>query len=106
MRNLKMKKIENPEATQIINIYRFFNKDGSLYLLEDKEIIDTLFYAVIEAINNSGPLKPQLPYKEFVYPCKELSLGNKGWIEHFEDRDNRKFFLSDIYDYLQLFYQK
>jgi hypothetical protein len=92
------------EAKQILNIYRFMQKDGSLYLEEDDEKLDNLYDAVVEAINNSGVLKPTLPYNEFVLPCRKVSENDPGWIGHFEERDNRRFFLSDIYDYLYLLY--
>jgi hypothetical protein len=99
-----MKKIKNEEAQKILNIYRFFQKDGNLYLKEDNESLDMLYDAVVDAINSCGPLKAQLPYNEFVHPCKQVALGDEGWIGHFKERDNRRFFLSDIHDYLKLVY--
>ncbi|MDA3945334.1 MAG: hypothetical protein PF439_01460 [Helicobacteraceae bacterium] len=102
--NVMMKSVENKEATKILNIYRFFQKDGSLYLTDDVESLDMLFDAVINAIENCGPLKPQLPYNEFVRPSRKVLEGDAGWVGHFEERDNRRFFLSDIYDYLRLMY--
>jgi len=102
--NLKMKKIKNAEAEKILNIYRFFQKDGKLYLGEDTDSLDTLYDAIINAINDCGSLKAALPYQEFVHPCKQVAAGDAGWIGHFEERDNRRFFLSDIYDYLKLIY--
>lgn len=99
-----MKKSENIEAEKILNFYRLFHKDGSLYLDDDFESLDMLFDAVVNAINNCGSLKAELPFNEFVRPSKEVACGNKGWVEHFKERDNRRFFLSDIYDYLQLVY--
>lgn len=99
-----MKKTKNPEAEKILNIYRFFQKDGSLYLRDDVESLDMLFDAVVDAINDCGPLKAQLPYNEFVHPSKQVRAGDSSWIGHFEERDNRRFFLSDIHDYLQLVY--
>jgi len=102
--NVKMKKAKNEEAEAILNIYRFFQKYGSLYLNEDVESLDVLFNSVVDAINDCGPLKAQLPYTEFVHPCKQVRDGDAGWVGHFEERDNRRFFLSDIYDYLKLIY--
>lgn len=102
--DLKMKKTHNAEAEKILNIYRFFRKDGSLYLGGDRESLDMLFDAVVDAINDCGPLKAALPYNEFVRPSREVAAGDAGWIGHFEERDNRRFFLSDIYDYLKLIY--
>lgn len=102
--NLKMKKVKNEEAQKILNIYRFLKKDGNLYLTEDTESLDTLYEAVVDAINNCGTLKAELPYQEFVHPCKQVALNDAGWVGHFEERDNRRFFLSDIHDYLQLVY--
>lgn len=104
MGNVKMKKPQSAEAEEILNIYRFFQKDGSLYLGDDVESLDMLFYAVINAICDCGPLKPTLPYNEFVHPSKQVLNGDAGWVGHFEERDNRRFFLSDIHDYLQLVY--
>ena len=104
--NVKMKKTENKEAEKILNIYRFFQKDGSLYLVEDVGSLDMLFDAVVNAINDCGPLKAQLPFNEFVRPSREVAAGDPGWVGHFEERDNRRFFLSDIYDYLRLMYGK
>ncbi len=100
----KMKKIKNEEAQKILNIYRFFQKDGNLYLTEDTDSLDTLYEAVVNAINDCGPLKAKLPYNEFVHPCKMVSQNDAGWVGHFQERDNRRFFLSDIHDYLQLVY--
>jgi len=102
--NPKMKKIKDEEATKIINIYRFFQKDGNLYLKEESESLDMLFDAVVNAINDAGALKAKLPYQEFVHPCKMVRENDAGWIGHFEERDNRRFFLSDIHDYLKLLY--
>jgi hypothetical protein len=102
--NVKMKKIKNEEAQKILNIYRFFHKDGNLYLTQESEALDSLYDAVVDAINDCGPLKAQLPYNEFVHPCKKVREDDAGWIGHFEERDNRRFFLSDIHDYLKLLY--
>lgn len=102
--NVKMKKIKNEEAQQILNIYRFFQKDGNLYLTKDEESLDMLFDAVVDAINAAGPLKAKLPYNEFVHPCKMVKQNDAGWVGHFQERDNRRFFLSDIHDYLKLVY--
>jgi hypothetical protein len=102
--NVKMKKIKNDEAQKILNIYRFFQKDGNLYLTKDDESLDMLYEAVVDAINDAGPLKAKLPYQEFVHPCKMVRQNDAGWVGHFEERDNRRFFLSDIHDYLKLVY--
>ncbi|MBN2816518.1 MAG: hypothetical protein JXQ67_07515 [Campylobacterales bacterium] len=99
-----MKKIINEEAKHILNIYRFYQKDGNLYLTTDDESLDTLYEAVVDAINASEVLKTQLPYNEFVHPCKMVRENDAGWVGHFEERDNRRFFLSDIHDYLKLLY--
>ncbi len=104
MQNQKMKKAQNMEAEKILNFYRLFHKNGSLYLDDDFESLDMLFDAVVNAINHCGSLKEELPFNEFVRPSKEVACGDKGWVGHFEDRDNRRFFLSDIYDYLRLMY--
>ena len=104
--NPKMKKSKNAEAEKILNIYRFFHKDGSLYLIEDEESLDMLFDAVVDAINDCGSFKMMLPYMEFVHPCKMVRENDAGWVGHFKERDNRRFFLSDIYDYLKLMYGK
>lgn len=101
-----MKKFKNEEAEKILNIYRFYQKDGNLYLTEGIDTLDMLYEAVVDAINDCGSLKVKLPYNEFVHPCKMVSRNDSGWVGHFEERDNRKFFLSDIYDYLRLFYGK
>jgi hypothetical protein len=102
----KMKKEHNEEAQQILNIYRFYQKDGNLYLNADEETLDALFEAVVAAINDCGPLKASLPYNEFVHPSKMTAAGDPGWVGHFEERDNRRFFLSDIHDFFQLMYKK
>ena len=94
----------NTEAEKILNIYRFYRRDGRLYLDGDTETLDALFEAVVGAINDCGPLKAQLPYNEFVLPSREVAAGDPGWVGHFEERDNRRFFLSDVYDFLRLFY--
>ena len=100
------KQEENKEAAEILNIYRFFRQDGSLYLKEEGQSLDMLFDAVIGAINNCRSLKPQLPYNEFVRPSKKVEEGDEGWVGHFMDEDNKRFFLSDVYDYLYLLYGK
>jgi len=100
----KMKKEHNEEARKILNIYRFYQKDGNLYLTADDETLDAIFEAVVDAINDCGPLKATLPYNEFVHPSKMTAAGDPGWVGHFEERDNRRFFLSDIHDYLRLLY--
>jgi len=75
-----------------------------LYLTKDEESLDMLFDAVVDAINAAGPLKAKLPYNEFVHPCKMVQQNDAGWVGHFQERDNRRFFLSDIHDYLKLVY--
>ena len=95
---------EKKEAQNILNIYRFMQQDGTLYLAEDEETLDILFDAVVVAISDSGLLKTKLPYTEFVLPSRKVIEGDEGWVGHFKERDNRKFFLSDIYDYLYLIY--
>jgi len=99
-----MKKLKHIEADKILNIFRFYQRNGSLYLDNDIQTLDSLFDATVDAINNCGTFKIELPYTEFVHPCKEIAAGDAGWIGHFNERDNRRFFLSDIYDFLKLFY--
>ena len=99
-----MNKAHSDEAQKILNIYRFYQKDGNLYLTADDETLDAIFEAVVNAINDCGPLKATLPYNEFVLPSKLTAAGDPGWAGHFEERDNRRFFLSDIHDYFQLLY--
>ncbi|MDX1295519.1 MAG: hypothetical protein R3302_04595 [Sulfurimonadaceae bacterium] len=102
--NTSKDKTINTEAEKILNIYRFYKRDGKLYLDGDVETLDSLFEAVVDAINDSGTLKPLLPYNEFVLPSRLTAEGDPGWVGHFEERDNRRFFLSDVYDFLKLFY--
>jgi len=92
------------EAKKILNIYRFMQQNGTLYLDDNDEKVDTLYEAVVDAINDCGLLKPTLPYNEFVLPCRKVREHDSGWVGHFDERDNRRFFLSDIYDYLYLLY--
>jgi len=99
-----MKKLKHEEAKKILNIFRFYQKNGKLYLDDDIESLDSLFDATVDAINSCGAFKIELPYIEFVHPCKEIAAGDDGWIGHFDERDNRRFFLSDLYDFLKLFY--
>lgn len=94
------------EAESILNIFRFYRLGSTLYLQAEGERLDELFDAVVTAINDCGPLKAKLPYNEFVIPCRKVAEGDPGWVGHFEDRDNRRFFLSDVHDYLILFYKK
>jgi len=101
-----MKKIGQAQAEHILNIFRFYKRDAELYLNQDTEILNELFEAVVDAINAAGVLKTQLPYTEFVLPSKRIQEGDAGWIGHFEEADNRRFFLSDVYDFLKLFYSK
>ena len=101
-----MKKIDQTEADNILNIFRFYKRDGELYLNEDTQTLNSLFDAVVLAINSCGPLKSELPYNEFVLPSKRIEEGDEGWRGHFEDLDNRRFFLSDVYDFLSMFYSK
>lgn len=95
---------EKKEAQSILNIYRFMRQDGTLYLDEDEEMLDALFSTITQAITDSGQLKTKLPYNEFVLPSRKVLEGDEGWIGHFEERDNRRFFLSDVHDYLYLMY--
>ena len=95
---------EKEEAKQMLAIYHMMQMNGTLYLKEDEHTLDTLFDAVVQAITTSTVLKPKLPYNEFVLPSRKVLEGDQGWIGHFEERDNRRFFLSDIYDYLYLLY--
>ncbi|HHD77308.1 MAG TPA: hypothetical protein ENK97_00795 [Campylobacteraceae bacterium] len=95
---------EAVEALKILNIYRMMQQDGTLYLDEDDARLDTLFDAVVHAICECGPLKTKLPYNEFVLPSRKVLEGDAGWVGHFKERDNRRFFLSDIHDYLTLLY--
>lgn len=94
------------EAHKILSIYRFYQGDGHLYQSDDDEKVDDLFEAVIAAIDDCGVLKSKLPYNEFVKPSRSVLEGDSGWVGHFEERDNRRFFLSDVHDYIYLFYRK
>jgi len=94
------------EARKILSIYRFYNCDTNLYKSEDDEKIDALFDAVVVAIDDAGTLKPKLPYNEFVKPSRSVIEGDPGWVGHFQERDNRRFFLSDVHDFLTLFFKK
>jgi len=93
------------QARGILNIYRFYGQNGKLYLEASPETLDAVFDAVVDAINDLGTLKAKLPYNEFVLPCRRVAEGDAGWVGHFEERDNRRFFLSDIYDYLVIVYR-
>ncbi|MCW8820954.1 MAG: hypothetical protein OQK45_01915 [Sulfurovum sp.] len=95
---------DKQEARKILNIYRLFQRDGTLYLNDETDTLDTLFEAVIHAISDCGTLKAKLPYTEFVLPSRKVIEGDSGWVGHFDEKDNRRFFLSDIYDYLYLMY--
>ena len=99
-----MKEFE--EAQAILAIYRMMQQDGTLYLDQDEEKLDMLFDAVIMAITDCTELKLKLPYYEFVLPSRKVLELDGGWVGHFADRDNRRFFLSDIYDYLYLMYHR
>ncbi len=101
-----MQNSEYEEAQKILNIFRFYRRDSELYLNEETQVLNDLFDAVVDAINDAKVLKTQLPYNEFVLPSRAIQSGDKGWIGHFEEADNRRFFLSDVYDYLRLFYSK
>jgi len=95
---------EKEEALEILAIYRFMRQDGKLYLDEDEEKLDMLYDAVVRSIDDCTVLKLKLPYNEFVLPSRKVLEGDAGWIGHFEERDNRRFFLSDVYDFLYLLY--
>ncbi len=94
------------KSNEILAIFRFYGCSSDLYKNDDIETIDALFEAVIAAIDDCGELKAYLPYSEFVKPSRSVLEGDSGWVGHFEDRDNRRFFLSDVYDFLTLFYSK
>jgi len=100
-----MQKKREEVAQQIYNIFRMYKKDATLYMLEDEQSLDSVFEAVVATIDDSGDFKLQLPYQEFVHPSQEFMRGDKGWVGHFENRDNRRFFLSDVYDFICLFYE-
>ncbi len=91
------------EAQNILAIFHKLGLDAKLYLVKDPFKIDLLFDDVVDAINNATVLKTKLPHIEFVLPSREIAKGDAGWIGHFEDRDNKRFFLSDVYDFLTLF---
>lgn len=92
-------------ARSILGIYRLYGCSSELYQDADDATVDELFEAVITAIDDCGTLKMQLPYNEFVRPSREVLACDPGWVGHFEDRDNRRFFLSDVHDYLNLFFK-
>ncbi|MCH9812920.1 MAG: hypothetical protein K0U47_03140 [Epsilonproteobacteria bacterium] len=98
-----MDEIVKLEAAHILNTFKKQGLDGKLYLVQDPFKIDLLFDEVVDAINHSSLLKTKLPHVEFVLPSREIANGDAGWIGHFEDRDNKRFFLSDVYDFLILF---
>lgn len=98
-----MDEIIRQEAAQILEIFQKLELDAKLYLVDDPFKIDLLFNDVVDAINTCTVLKTKLPYIEFVLPSREIANEDAGWIGHFEDRDNKRFFLSDVYDFLTLF---
>lgn len=92
------------EAAKILDTYKRLGFGSNLYLVEDPFKIDLLFEEVVDQINHCGILKTKLPFIEFVKPSREFADGDPGWVGHFEDdRDNKRFFLSDVYDFLTLF---
>lgn len=93
------------EAKEILSIFRLYGLDSNLYKSDNVEKIDALFDAVVYAIDDTKELKVQLPYNEFVKPSRCVIEGDDGWVGHFEERDNRRFFLSDVHDYLHLFFK-
>jgi hypothetical protein len=92
------------EAMELLSIYRFYACDGNLYLDIDDEKLDTLFDTITLSITQCGVLKAKLPYREFVQPSQKYTDNEQSWRGHFEDRDNRRFFLSDVHDFLTLFF--
>lgn len=79
-------------------------KNGTLYLEDGEHSAKQLFDAVLHEINTCSLLKTKLPYQEFVLPARKVIEKDPGWVGHFEDPDNQKFFLSDVHDYLYLKY--
>jgi hypothetical protein len=92
------------EAWHIINIFKFMGEDSFVYISKNYELIDSLFDSVTQAIVKSSRLKNIMP-KEFVYPALKYLENDLKWKKHFENKDHKSFFLSDIYDYLMLFFR-
>lgn len=108
MREIKQKFSEDviKEAEEILALYRFYRLDGQIYLSANDQAIYDLFSAVTFAINDCTVLKVHLPFMEFIHPSREVLKGDSGWVGHFKELDNCRFFLSDIYDFLRLFFGK
>lgn len=92
------------EAQKILNIYRMHGSNAKLYLSQSDEMINELFLEIAMAIDECGALKATLPYDEFVHPTKAYLDNETSWRGHFSFIDNKRFFLSDVYDFLKLFY--
>jgi hypothetical protein len=106
MREAKQKFSEDviKEAQEILALYRFYRLDGEIYLSDKEEAIYDLFNAVTFTINECTVLKTHLPFMEFIHPSREVLRGDSGWVGHFKELDNCRFFLSDVYDFLKLFF--
>lgn len=104
----KNKRIQNEtalkEAHEILAMFAFYRLDGQIYMSHDCDAICNLFDSVVASICETTLLKPELPYQEFVHPSNQVIAGDPGWVGHFEELDNKKFFLSDVYDFLTLYF--
>ncbi|WP_024791018.1 MULTISPECIES: hypothetical protein [unclassified Lebetimonas] len=83
------------EAWHIINIFKFMGEDSFVYISKNYELIDSLFDSVMQAIVKSSRLKNIMP-KEFVYPALKYLENDLKWKKHFENKDHKSFFLSDL----------
>jgi len=103
---IKFSKEASQDISDLLAIYKFYKCDGKIYLNSHNDVIEDLFRAVIHAINGSHFLQGHLPFYEFVHPSLQVLNGDSGWVGHFKELENCRFFLSDIYDFLYLFFRK
>ena len=90
------------QAVKILNEFPLYNLDSNLFHSDNNKAVSLLFESVVDLISESAELKDNLPKKEFVIPVEKYKSNNLDWKMHFQDPDNQKFFLSDVYDYLLL----
>lgn len=88
-----------------LELFRSYGLEMSdIYMIEDEkrhEAIFALFDAVSDEMVKPSALNGMLP-GEFVKTMRRYNAGDAYTISHFDNVSHRAFYLSDLYDILQL----
>lgn len=90
-----------PEAHHYLALLRLYRKELRLVSGSPGDRFELLFQQVIRLLRTPSPFNRSLP-TPFLDIARRYSTRDRHTLEHFRHDENRQFFLSDLYDYLEI----